>query len=389
MGNWKENKYFKTSLCAFGVIAASLVLVFFMLHLEEVFNFFGIFMRIVSPFIWGFAFAYVLNYPYKLFLKLFSKKTKKGKSLAPTPCKVISLISTYIVFLAVLSLLFYLVIPQVVTAISEFIQLVPGYADIASQNVEEFAFKYLRRYNLSYKDVFDTIKEVGKQLAAQFNLNDMVGKTVAVILNASNGVKNALLGIIVSIYFLWDKERFVDNFKRLSYALLPKKASDRLIEIMRFTDKTFGGFLVAKIVDSAIIGALNYIFMIIMGMPYAVLISVIVGVTNIIPFFGPFIGAVPSALLLLLVSPWQALLFVIFIIVLQQFDGNFLGPRLMGETMGVRAVFVVFAVIVFGGLFGVVGMFIGVPLFVVIYTLFSDFITARLKEKEIKREDME
>ena len=389
MGNWKENKYFKTSLCAFGVIAASLVLVFFMLHLEEVFNFFGIFMRIVSPFIWGFAFAYVLNYPYKLFLNLFSKKTKKGKSLAPTPCKVISLISTYIVFLAVLSLLFYLVIPQVVTAISEFIQLVPGYADIASQNVEEFAFKYLRRYNLSYKDVFDTIKEVGKQLAAQFNLNDMVGKTVAVILNASNGVKNALLGIIVSIYFLWDKERFVDNFKRLSYALLPKKASDRLIEIMRFTDKTFGGFLVAKIVDSAIIGVLNYIFMLIMGMPYAVLISVIVGVTNIIPFFGPFIGAIPSALLLLLVSPWQALLFVIFIIILQQFDGNFLGPKLMGETMGVRAVFVVFAVIVFGGLFGVVGMFIGVPLFVVLYTLFSDFVTARLKEKEIKREDME
>lgn len=389
MGNWKENKYFKTSLCAFGVIAASLVLVFFMLHLEEFFNFFGIFMRIVSPFIWGFAFAYVLNYPYKLFLKLFSKKTKKGKSLAPTPCKVLSLVSTYIVFFAVLSLLFYLVIPQVVTAISEFIQLVPGYADVASQNVEEFAFKYLRRYNLSYKDVFDTIKEVGKQLAAQFNLNDMVGKTVAVILNASNGVKNALLGIIVSIYFLWDKERFVDNFKRLSYALLPKKASDKLIEIMRFTDKTFGGFLVAKIVDSAIIGLLNYIFMIIMGMPYAVLISVIVGITNIIPFFGPFIGAVPSALLLLLVSPWQALLFVIFIIVLQQFDGNFLGPRLMGETMGVRAVFVVFAVIVFGGLFGVVGMFIGVPLFVVIYTLFSDFVTARLKEKEIKREDME
>lgn len=389
MGNWKENKYFKTSLCAFGVIAASLVLVFFMLHLEEVFNFFGIFMRIVSPFIWGFALAYVLNYPYKLFLKLFSKKTKKGKSLALAPCKVLSLVSTYIVFFAVLSLLFYLVIPQVVTAISEFIQLVPGYADIASQNVEEFAFKYLRRYNLSYKDVFDTIKEVGKQLAAQFNLNDMVGKTVAVILNASNGIKNALLGIIVSIYFLWDKERFVDNFKRLSYALLPKKASDKLIEIMRFTDKTFGGFLVAKIVDSAIIGLLNYIFMIIMGMPYAVLISVIVGVTNIIPFFGPFIGAVPSALLLLLVSPWQALLFVIFIIVLQQFDGNFLGPRLMGETMGVRAVFVVFAVIVFGGLFGVVGMFIGVPLFVVIYTLFSDFVTARLKEKEIKREDME
>lgn len=389
MGNWKENKYFKTSLCAFGVIAASLVLVFFMLHLDEVFNFFGIFMRIVSPFIWGFALAYVLNYPYKLFLKLFSKKTKKGKSLAPTPCKVISLISTYIVFLAVLSLLFYLVIPQVVTAISEFIQLVPGYADIASQKVEEFAFKYLRRYNLSYKDVFDTIKEVGKQLAAQFNLNDMVGKTVAVILNASNGVKNALLGIIVSIYFLWDKERFVDNFKRLSYALLPKKASDRLIEIMRFTDKTFGGFLVAKIVDSAIIGVLNYIFMLIMGMPYAVLISVIIGVTNIIPFFGPFIGAIPSALLLLLVSPWQALLFVIFIIILQQFDGNFLGPRLMGETMGVRAVFVVFAVIVFGGLFGVVGMFIGVPLFVVLYTLFSDFVTAKLKEKEIKREDME
>ncbi|MBQ2967470.1 MAG: AI-2E family transporter [Clostridia bacterium] len=384
MSGWKENKYIKISLCAFGVIAASLVLVVFVLHLDDVLNWLGFLMGVLSPFIWGFCFAYVLNYPYKLLQKGLSRKTKKGKHLPQKAVKVISMILTYVIFFAVASLFFYLVIPQVANAISEFIKLLPGYIETASDSAQRLAYKYLRRYELSYQDVFDTVTELGKQLAAEFNLNDMLGKTVAVILNASTGLKNALLGLVVSIYFLWDKERFAYSFKRVAYALMPEKYADKTIDVMRFTDKTFGGFLIAKIVDSTIIGILNYIFMAIMNMEYAILISVIVGVTNIIPFFGPFIGAIPSALLLLLVHPWHALLFVIFIIILQQFDGNFLGPKLMGDTMGIRAVFVVFAVIVFGGLFGIVGMFIGVPMFVVLYTLFSEFISARLKKREIK-----
>ena len=298
--------------------------------------------------------------------------------------KAVSIILVYVAFIAILVLFFYAVAPQIVTAISDFIKNVPSYMESLSINVQAFLYKYLEKYDLSMNDIFSILDQQGKLFSQSFDLNKILNRTVSILLTTSVKLKNIFLGLIVSVYFLLDKERFKISCKKLLYATFSVEKSDEILEILRFTDKTFGGFLIVKIVDSTIIAVLNYIFMSVMRMEYAVLISVLVGVTNIIPFLGPFIGAIPSIFLLLLINPWQALIFTIFIIILQQFEANFLEPKLMGNTMGIRAVFVVFAVIVFGGLFGVVGMFVGVPVFVVLYKLFSESVARRLKEKNVK-----
>ena len=235
-------------------------------------------------------------------------------------------------------------------------------------------------------DIYDMLNKAGEYISNNFSITDMFSNLLNFTLNLSVKLKNLVLGLIVSVYFLLDKDKFRRSGKKLLYAAVPEKKGDKILSILHFTDRTFGGFIVSKLIDSFIIGVLNYLFMIIMGLDYAVLISVLIGVTNVIPFFGPFIGGIPSVLLLLLVNPWDALVFGIFIIILQQFDGNFLGPKLMGNSMGIRAVFVVFAVIVFGGLFGFFGMFIGVPVFVVAYTLLTEAVAERLKQKNIKIE---
>ena len=381
--SFKNNKYLKVSLYAFGVIAASMVLFAIAMHLGAVARSIEFFFDLLSPFIWGFAIAYILNYPYKAFMRLFSFRTKKGRTMPHKPKKVLSLFLTYAIFITVAVLFFYLVVPHIVTAIADFVKIMPEYFENASKNVEKFTSEYLVRFGISSEQVSEAAASVGEEIKNNFSSDDVLRNVLSWVLSASTGIKNAFLALIVSIYFLSDKERFARSFKRLTYAVFPEKKGDKLVDIMRFTDKTFGGFLIAKIVDSIIIGVLNYIFMLIMGMEYAVLISVIIGVTNIIPFFGPFIGGIPAVCIMLTAGTWDALILGIFIVVLQQFDGNFLGPKLMGDTMGIRAVFVVFAVIVFGGLFGIVGMFIGVPLFVVIYSLFAQAISAKLKEKNI------
>lgn len=381
---FKDNKYLKVSLYAFGVIAASMVILVIAMHLGTVLAGVEFFLNLLAPFIWGFAIAYILNYPYKGFMRLFSFRTKKGRTMPNKPKKVLSLLLTYVLSISIMALFFYLVVPHIVTAIAEFVEILPKYFEEMSKWAETFTSKYLERFGISYEQVSEAASKVGKQISNDFDYNDVLTAVLTWIVNASAGIKNAFMGLVVSVYFLADKERFARSFKRLTYAVLPEEKGGKLIEIMRFTDKTFGGFLIAKFVDSIIIGVLNYIFMLIMDMEYAVLISVIIGVTNIIPFFGPFIGGIPSVFIMMLADPWDALILAVFLVVLQQFDGNFLGPKLMGDTMGIRAVFVVFSVIVFGGLFGIVGMFIGVPLFVVLYTLFAQAITAQLNKKKIQ-----
>lgn len=384
MQNFKENKYFKVSLSAFFVIAAAIILFMLAQNTASVMSALTKFMDILSPFIWGFAFAYLLNYPYKWFLRLFEKAPKFTGRLSLTGRRIISLILTYSFFLALVTLFFYIIAPQIVTALSDFIKILPEYLDTLSIEFQAYLYKYLERFGLSMDDIYNILTKTGEQISNNFSLSAMLNNALDFVLSLSVKLKNLLLGLIVSVYFLLDKDKFRLSFKKLLYAVVPEQKGDKILTILKFTDRTFGGFIVSKVVDSAIIGVLNYLFMAVMNMEYAVLISVLVGVTNVIPFFGPFIGGIPSVLLLLLVNPWDALIFGIFIIILQQFDGNFLGPKLMGDSMGIRAVFVVFAVIVFGGLFGFFGMFVGVPVFVVLYTLFCEWVADRLKQKNIK-----
>ncbi len=386
MQNFKENKYFRISLSAFLVIGASIILFMLFENIPTVMQTVSKFLDILSPFLWGFAFAYMLNYPYKWFLKVFDKFPKITGSLSGPAKRGVSLVLTYIFFLTIVTLFFYIIAPQIVTALSDFIKILPEYLEIISRNVQGILYNYLDRFGFSMDDIYDMLNKMGEYISKNFSITDMFSNLLDFTLNLSVKLKNLGLGLIVSVYFLLDKNKFRLSSKKLLYAIVPENKADHILSILRFTDRTFGGFIVSKLIDSFIIGVLNYLFMTIMGMEYAVLISVLVGVTNVIPFFGPFIGGIPSVLLLLLVNPWDALIFGIFIIILQQFDGNFLGPKLMGNSMGIRAVFVVFAVIVFGGLFGFFGMFIGVPVFVVAYSLLSEAVASKLKQKNIKIE---
>jgi predicted PurR-regulated permease PerM len=200
------------------------------------------------------------------------------------------------------------------------------------------------------------------------------------------GVYNLAIGIIVSVYLLSDIENYVASAKRMLYSLLSPEAAKKVLDGLAFTDRTFIGFLNGKLLDSAIMGILCYIVCAILNMPYALLVSVIVGVTNIIPFFGPFIGAVPSVIIILMVDPFKALVFILFIIILQQIDGNIIGPKILGSSVGINGFWVMFSIVLGAGLFGFWGMLLGVPVFVVIYTAVNKCIERKLRRSGLPHE---
>ncbi|WP_368253498.1 AI-2E family transporter [Clostridium paraputrificum] len=193
-----------------------------------------------------------------------------------------------------------------------------------------------------------------------------------------------MLGIIISIYILIDKEKFCALAKKISYAILPQRAADKTIEITHRSSDTFGKFLSGKILDSLIIGILTFVVLTIFKMPYTLLVSVIVGITNIIPFFGPFIGAIPSVIIILFVSPVKALWFLLIILVIQQIDGNIIGPKILGDSIGISAFWILFSILVAGKFLGLVGMVIGVPLFAVIYSIIKEVVESQLDKKGMK-----
>jgi len=221
-------------------------------------------------------------------------------------------------------------------------------------------------------------------------MNDLLPKSNQYLTSITSGLisifkvlLNIVVGLIVSVYLLFSKETFVGQFKKLTYALFKPKRANIIIETARKSNEIFGGFISGKILDSTIIGIICYIVLLIMKMPYAVLVSVIVGVTNVIPFFGPFIGAVPGFIIIVLANPLQGLYFLIVIFILQQVDGNIIGPAILGDSTGLSAFWVLFSILFFGGFWGIAGMLIGCPLFAVIYTIIKDFVNYCLKRRKL------
>ena len=203
------------------------------------------------------------------------------------------------------------------------------------------------------------------------------------------GIYNLAIGIIASVYLLCNMEGFGASCKRMIYSILSVDRAKKFLDALAFVNKTFMGFINGKLVDSAIIGVLCYIVCSILDMPFTLLVSVIVGVTNIIPFFGPFIGAIPSSIIILMVSPIKCLIFVVFVFLLQQLDGNVIGPKILGSTTGVSAFWVMFSIILGAGLFGFWGMLLGLPVFVVIYTAINLAVEDSLKRKNLPSEQLD
>ncbi len=294
------------------------------------------------------------------------------------------MIAAYIFAVVMIAIFLGTVLPQIAISLSSLLEKIPS-AIQAVDSLSENAVTMLQDFHISQSNL-DKISDYLTQFMN--GMLDMLGELVPYLLdltkNITIGLKNALLGLIISVYMLFSKEKFFAQTKKVLYALLPKQYVDRTIDLTRSSHKTFSGFINGKIIDSLIIGILCYFGMRIFNMPYAALISVIVGVTNVIPYFGPFIGAIPSALIILIDKPITALWFSLFILVLQQFDGNILGPKILGDTTGLSSFWVIFSIIIGGGLFGVVGMFnVGVPRYCAIYSLVRAFIEQRLRKKDL------
>ena len=292
-------------------------------------------------------------------------------------------------FWIIIYALLMMVLPQLIRSIMSIIYSFPYYIKV----IEKWLNSFVEHGWKLNPEMLDMINQYSVK-AQEYLTTDILPQMQDMLKNVSAGIfdilifmKNFLIGAIVALYVLADKEKFVAKSKMMVYAILPHKWANMLIRVMRFTDKTFGGFIYGKLLDSAIIGVLCYIGMSLLNMPYTVLISVIVGVTNVIPFFGPYIGAIPCILLILVVDPIKGLYFAIFILLLQQFDGNILGPKILGDSTGLSSFLVIVAILIGGGIFGIPGMIIGVPVFAVLYAALGRLVHISLIYKQVPNEE--
>ena len=384
-----DKKYLYWGITAFLVIAACLLFNMFITGLPKIKSALGSFMAIVSPFIWGLVIAYLLCplmniYQRDILLpmgrRLFAKSgdsDKKAQKFARGMAVFFALISLIVILTAVT----WLIVPQVYQSLRNLV--------VNSNTYINAVYEWLDNALRDYPDIENAISEYYGNFSDgifTFLSNNILPRIESVITNVTSGayyvaktVYNVIIGMIVSVYVLYNKELFSANVKKLIYCIFSVEASEKIIEAVQFVDGVFIGFISGKILDSAIIGIICYVFCLILKMPYALLVSVIVGITNIIPFFGPFIGGVPTTLIIFLESPMKALIFVIFVIVLQQFDGNFLGPKILGNSVGINGFWVMFSIIIGAGLFGFIGMVLGVPVFVIIYTGVTHLVNRKLR----------
>ena len=349
------------------------VIVLFFFRTSVFTGFFRRTIRILKPFLYGAVIAYLL---YPLCRRLEEKLHMKRLPAI--------LLSVALMFAMVIVLLIA-VIPELVTSLTELVRGIPGTVNRAEvwlsgllESQGELLHTLETYLNLTTESIETFLKS--NVLPQLRNLVTNMSKNFSGLLSV---LKNYLLGSIVAVYLLESREKFVLQVKMVVYALFPHKMADWIREEARFTNEKISGFIVGKLIDSLIIGIICFAFVLITRTPYAMLISIIVGVTNMVPFFGPYLGAVPSAILLLTVSPFRCLVFVIFIMLLQQLDGNVIGPRILGNKLGLSAFWILFAILVFGSIWGIPGMLIGAPVFAILYDIARHAVVAILTRKAI------
>lgn len=347
-------------------------------------------MGILMPFIIGFFIAYILNFPYKFFYtKAFGKMGTKRKFLKKVK-KPLSLVCTYTLVVAVIAVLIAIVVPQITVNIASLVESFPTYFDSLVENIYGLIDSINKTFNanIDSKSIIDSftaeiMKYFSMENITKFagNATQAIGNIFTVVSNTANGVYNIVMGVVISVYFLSAKESLCNQVKRLAVAFIPIKYLPKIYEIVDITDTKCGRFLVGDILDAGFVGLLTFITMSILQIPYAPLIAVLVGVTNIIPFFGPFIGAVPSALILFIISPWEMIKFIIVVVVIQQLDGNLFKPKIIGSQVGLSSFWVLFSVIVGGALFGLPGFILGTPIYAVIYSLVGKRVRNSINDK--------
>lgn len=390
-----DKKYLYWGVTAFLVLASAILFYYFVFHNAQFLQIFKNIINICFPVIDGLIIAFLLCplinwFEQKVFI-LFRKKEKRSEPVSEKAAKwlrVLSILLSYVIVISLLTAFIITVIPQIKESITNIYAQSSQY----KANIENWLNDLFEKYpdiEVWVMDSFDTY-------AAQFSEwknNYLLPKVQELLATVSTGVFNffsalwdILIGAIVSIYVLFSKEKFSGQFKKLAYGFLNTKTANVLISNIRMVNHKFSGFIVGKLLDSLVIGILCFVGCSIFGFDYPVLLGLIIGVTNIIPFFGPFIGAIPCILLLFMINPLHSLYFAIFILALQQFDGNILGPAILGESTGISSFWVIFSITLFGGLWGVTGMIVGVPLFAVFYAIIKTILTTKLSKKELPTE---
>ena len=380
-----KRKYIRWGVTGFIVIAASILLALGLSRLSVFRAWVGGILQVFSPIIWGIVIAYILNpvaaMVEKFFAKLLGKKLKERT--AKRIGHALGVIAAMLLALAVIAAVIMLIAPQVLNSIKTLVANGKSYY----ATLETWVNSLLENHP-ELKEPAETALNKAFHFLEDWIQNSLLSSVSSVMTAVTTGVYsvlkwllNFLIGMIIAAYLLAGKERYIAQIRKINAALWNQKIASRVVEIAQHSNRVFGGFIRGKIVDSAIIGVLCYIGAAIMQLPYSILVATIVGITNVIPFFGPIIGAVPCALIILLVSPIQCLYFLIFVFVLQQIDGNIIGPRILGDTTGLSSFWVLVSITLFSGLFGFAGMILGVPVFAVIYILVKELTEERLARK--------
>lgn len=374
----------KTILIA---IAFTVFLLFVKDNISVFFSVFGSLLGILTPFLIGFLFAYILSFPYKLFYsKLFAKMGTKRKIFAHLR-KPLSLLCTYSIVFAVFVVIISIVVPQITVNLVNLFESLPKYFESLADSLSGVVGWINQTFSTNY-DAHEILNNLYKNLVSFIsidNITKLAGQTTQVIFNfisvTANGFYNLIMGIIISVYFLAAKDELCRLVKKLAVAFLPIRYLPKIYEIVDITDTKCGRFLVGDILDAAFIGILTFVTMSIFQLPYAPLIAVLIGVTNIIPFFGPFIGAIPSAIILFVIDPWDMVVFIIIVVIIQQLDGNIFKPKIIGNQVGLSSFWVLFSVILGGSLFGLFGFILGTPIYAVIYSLVGKKVRNNIKDK--------
>ena len=382
-------KYLFISLA--GAVGIILCIVFFfaLFRFKQVMEGIRTLESILMPFIYGAVIAYLLT-PVCNFVEirlnaLLTGRMKVNEQKAARFSAAIGIGLSLLFGFFIVYLLLAMVLPQVFERVRGIVQVLPGivvnWSDWIQQKLadDEVLANYAEQFiNAAYQNM-----QVWLNTKFLPDMQVIVSGVSAGLISALAAVKNIVIGIFAAAYLMGNRKKFAAQGKKLIYSFAKVPVANGILDEIHYINRVFGGFIDGKLLDSLIMGILCFVIMNLLNMPYTMLISVIVGVTNIIPFFGPFIGAIPSALIILTDSPVKCVYFLILILVLQQFDGNFLGPKILGDSTGLSSFWVLFSILLFGGLMGFVGMVIGVPTFAVIYDLIKKYSNWMLRKKKL------
>ena len=379
--------HFRKGITFFLVIAACVIFYFLLLRIEDISVGVSKVIDVLKPILYGMVIAYLLNPIVKQIDRWLIPQLKKKMSQekAKKVSRSVGVFAALVMLLALILALCNMLIPELYKSIRDMVQTLPGQiSDMVTKIIsiqKDTSPAGVMARNLLEKGSDALQNWIKQDLLTK--VNEVMSNLTVGIINFVSEILNFLIGLIVSVYILFSKETFSAQSKKIVYAVFRTDHANMILHLTKKSNEIFGGFIIGKIIDSMIIGVLCFFGLTLLKMPYILLISVIVGVTNVIPFFGPFLGAIPSFFLILLVDPIQSLYFLLFVLALQQLDGNVIGPKILGESTGLSSLWVIIAILVGGSFFGVAGMFFGVPVCACLYSLVAFLVDRRLAEKDL------